>query len=130
MMFKRQFNPPADVPEYEGANQNSMTVEEFYQSTDFPELDKHDRKVALFTYYELLDFAERYAEQSAPKWIIVKERLPERDKDSTNGSELILGFNDGFEGRCWYDFDLRVFRDMRSNLLHLTHWQPLPEPPK
>jgi hypothetical protein len=65
MMFKRQFNPPADVPEYEGANQNSMTVEEFYQSTDFPQLDKHDRKSAMFTYYDLLDFAERYAEQDA-----------------------------------------------------------------
>jgi hypothetical protein len=42
-----------------------MTVEEFYQSTDFPELDKHDRKAATFTYYDMLDFSERYAGQKA-----------------------------------------------------------------
>jgi Protein of unknown function (DUF551) len=54
-----------------------MTVEEFYQSTDFPKLDKHDRKSETFTYYELLDFAERFAGQSAPKWISVEERLPD-----------------------------------------------------
>jgi len=39
-----------------------MTVEEFYQSTEFLELDKHDRKALMFTYYDLLDFAERFAE--------------------------------------------------------------------
>jgi len=133
MMFKRQFNPPAEVPEYEGANQKVMTVEEFYQSSDFPELDKHDRKSAAFTYYDMLDFAERYAEQSAFKWINVEERLPENDT-------IVLCFRDGLNTAIPSLFNggrFQVYKDvcpgdrcLVSYFCEITHWRPLPTAPK
>lgn len=37
-----------------------MTTEEFYKRTHLKELDKFDKKVSKFTYYDMLDFAEAY----------------------------------------------------------------------
>lgn len=107
-----------------------LTAEEFYK-----DMAGWDRSTDLATQhiepgflFEIMDAYASYCEETA--WISVKDHLPELDKDSTNGSEFILGFNDGFEGRCWYNFDLKVFMDMRGNLIHLTHWRRLPAAPK
>jgi len=131
---QRQFSPPADAPEYEGANQKVMTPEEFYQSTEFLELDKHDRKAAKFTYYDLLDFAERYAEQSAPKWISVKERLPEFESDNcTYDVQVCFGGSYISREACYYDKRYCKWDFARTSETvtgEITHWQPLPAPPE
>lgn len=69
-------------------------------------------------------YAKGYRKQS--EWISVKERLPETDKKVlvcySNGSMDIAKYirADGFE--FW--FEETTFRK------HITHWMPLPEPPK
>ena len=39
------------------------TPEEFYKATNGVELDKHDKRALLFTYYDMMGFAEEYASQ-------------------------------------------------------------------
>ena len=69
------------------------------------------------------------------EWISVEERLPE-----DNGDELIVCTEDGFvgaarftavieEGFCWMENEGSDFYD--GDLIEgVTHWMPLPEPPK
>ena len=40
-----------------------MNVIKFYKKIGFPEYDLFDKKVAKFTYYDLLEFAEEYHKQ-------------------------------------------------------------------
>jgi len=37
-----------------------MIVEDFYKQKGYPKLDKFDKKVAKFTYYDLIEFADDY----------------------------------------------------------------------
>lgn len=37
-----------------------MKVEKFYEQSDYPELDKHDKKADKFTYYDMIEFAELF----------------------------------------------------------------------
>lgn len=61
-----------------------------------------------------------------PKWISVKERLPEDDEhylvwcSDNNSRELALYYGDGE----WLTEDLENITRV------VTHWMPLPEPPK
>lgn len=72
-----------------------------------------------------------------PKWIPVTERLPEE-------GEIVLGYTpcDGymFVGKCYtYKFGnetdvnwqiITAMRSTRTMKKKVTHWMPLPEPPK
>lgn len=64
------------------------------------------------------------AEQSA--WISVEDKLPELNKEVlVVWSDGEIGFaqriNDELESQIW---------DINNPNLHISHWQPLPEPPK
>lgn len=72
-----------------------------------------------------------------PKWISVEERLP----DAAQGMEGVLGFVNGYNGRITFtDASLFVKYDYVENAwwsedydiegCKVTHWMPLPEPPK
>lgn len=77
-----------------------------------------------------------HLEAKIPKWISVKERLPEKlnENNQIYITEEVIGF-DGeytyigrykiykFDGH-WTFFDGKYFRD------DITHWMPLPEPPE
>lgn len=54
-------------------------------------------------------------------WISVKDRLPE------DASDVLIVWADGVSEACY--FDETWCRDGRR-LLSVTHWMPLPEPPK
>ena len=65
-------------------------------------------------------------EAARPKWISVKEKLPENDDNylvftsDRNDAVIATYYGDGE----WLEYDL-------TNLIPLvTHWMPLPEPPK
>lgn len=65
--------------------------------------------------------------KSVPKWIPVTERLPEDGSDilavqSYCGEVRIVPAN--YDRGVWYDC---VFNRVAE---HITHWMPLPEPPK
>ena len=70
-----------------------------------------------------------------PEWISVKDRLPPMyhmvlitGKNSAGGSfGVIKGSHDGDKGQ-WYRDDIGSYVDSRGDTV--THWMPLPEPPK
>lgn len=66
----------------------------------------------------------QYLEAVQPKWISVKERLPE--KPGTYGAfalglHLVLEFD---ENEDWWDEECNHYNGS------ITHWVPLPEPPE
>lgn len=64
------------------------------------------------------------------EWISVKERLPER----TLPPEDVLVYHDlgcgMFIDRAWYSYDKKRWCSVLGMKLKVTHWMPLPEPPK
>ena len=59
------------------------------------------------------------------EWISVKDRLPESGETTLvyNGDIDVHGF---WNGR-WLDYDENGYP---FEVLYITHWMPLPEPPK
>ena len=81
---------------------------------------------------ELCNFAEKLIEKAKPKWIPVTERLPDNCKDY-----LCLCNVDGhteypfFMVLRYYLIDKKPhFQHESEHGLHVTHWMPIPEPPK
>lgn len=84
-------------------------------------------------------FAKEIAEQSNSRWISVDTALPEDagiENITVGHSKAVLGFvTDNLccfcvtyehERKAW-----RYFDDIHNIVWHeITHWQPLPEPPK
>ena len=71
-----------------------------------------------------------YYLERVPKWISVKERLPEHltsvivhRKDG--GIFMWEYFNTSQTDDCWIDDSMNVY-----SFYDVTHWMPLPEPPK
>lgn len=78
--------------------------------------------------------------QPAPKWISVKERLPEAVEEDVNGkiafSDFVLVclvYDDGFtyitNDQCRVD-SKSWLNEIPGEGCKVTHWMPLPEPPK
>lgn len=85
---------------------------------------------------------------SSNKWIPVTERLPDHQLDDINARFLIVVKSKyPFDKDYSYDTDVAFFRDDGKgrldgcwdalddwgdgeDYLHVTHWMPLPEPPK
>ena len=79
--------------------------------------------------------------QEPTKWISVKDRLPDSD-----GELVLVSQNNNQHGDfkvlvLWYDLQCEMFRgwddrqdtyprDVFGEYNRVTHWQPLPEPPK
>lgn len=69
--------------------------------------------------------------KSLPKWIPVTERLPEYDKvvQITDGVEVGHGYLEGIDTTIGVtSFWHSPFCDIDET--HITHWMPLPQPPK
>ena len=60
-----------------------------------------------------------------PKWIPVGERLPHMYQ-----SVLVCDVRDNFVGTCSLYSDVWVNGNTTYKLEGMTHWMPLPEPPK
>ena len=58
---------------------------------------------------------------AAPQWISVKDRLPE------DASDVLIAWADGVSEACFCD---ETWCREGRRLLWVTHWMPLPEPPK
>jgi len=79
--------------------------------------------VAMFM--EMIDEAEKETKEQKPEWIKVSDRLP-------NDDQIVLVWG------CSTHPDLLIFRngnfiDQYTDdeiMTGITHWQPLPEPPK
>ena len=64
------------------------------------------------------------------EWISVKDRLPER----TLPPHDVLVYHDlncgMFVDRAWYSYDMGKWCSVLGMKLKVTHWMPLPDPPK
>ena len=68
---------------------------------------------------------EKGYEAGKPKWIPVSERLPE------NGDTVIVcDTREDYVNSFWYDHGWWYNEGHRVSLEEITHWMPLPEPPK
>ena len=84
---------------------------------------------------EALAYIERL-EAAKPRWISVKERLPEKlnENNQVYLSEEVIGF----DGECAYIGQFKVYKydghktffDGNCFREDVTHWMPLPEPPE
>lgn len=64
---------------------------------------------------------------SKPRWIPVTERLPD------NEDEVVVAFKNSADGEWWYRIDNFVDGAFCYNAAfgrNITHWMPLPTPPK
>ena len=74
--------------------------------------------------------------EAGPKWISVKDSLPPMyhkvlitGKDCAGGSfGVIKGSHDGDKEGQWYRDDIGQYVNSSGDTV--THWMPLPEPPK
>lgn len=80
----------------------------------------------------LMDIIEKQPTISLAKqeWISVKDKLPER----TLPPHDVLVYHDlncgMFVDRAWYSYDMGKWCSVLGMKLKVTHWMPLPEPPK
>lgn len=83
------------------------------------------RDVGDYFVEDVLEAAADLLEQDAKKtsWISVKDRVPEK-------SMLVLGVVHGHVGELAYINDRNVFKRRERPIEGVTHWMPLPEPPK
>ena len=83
-------------------------------------MNEHDiAEVAFNNGYE-----KGYAD-AKPKWISVKERLPERNE------WVLTYYEDGMQRVKKYDIDgFPILLTIGLEWVSVTHWMPLPEPPK
>lgn len=62
------------------------------------------------------------------KWISCKEKMPD------DGVNVLIYAGNRMISLAWYDKDMGYFyicdSDYKYNSLDVTHWQPVPEPPK
>ena len=85
-------------------------------------------KIVPLPFHQLARIADYLTEHgvTVQKWIPVTERLPEDEVDV-----LACDVRDGFVGVCYLQYCERwVCRDWFLDLSEITHWMPLPEPPK
>ena len=72
----------------------------------------------------------RQLEAQVPKWISVEDRLPEA---TIPPHDVLVYHNIGggmYIDRAWYSYDIHKWRSCLGDKLKVTHWMPLPEPPK
>jgi len=81
--------------------------------------ENYNQEIAYCQGFE--DGAEWLQEQLEPKWIPVTERLPEV-------GEFVLVHR--IEGYLSVDQYRQLHGEVKSFIYNVTHWMPLPEPPK
>lgn len=75
----------------------------------------------------LITEAADMLEQDAPGWISVKDKLP-----PTKGYYLVCTYTAFYHTQCISKvfFDGKLWGSVRKRYTNITHWMPLPEPPK
>jgi hypothetical protein len=107
-----------------------MITEIFYKH--FDDEDREDNFLILLTKptlkEEIMSAMEEYADQfRVNEWIPVSERLPENRKVvlihwAYEGRELTTSGSYNHDGQYW--------QHGNATQMKVTHWMPLPEPPK
>lgn len=103
--------------------------------------DYNATKVALCWYPTLtdeerddMDIIDAYADGviygwNNPHWTSVEEELPP-ENGKTQQSISVWATNGLMSGEFRYNFDTKTWTDMWGDPFDITHWMPLPQPPR
>ena len=87
----------------------------------------NDESLAMFA-YDIVTKIPNADVQPVNQWISCKDKMPE------HGVNVLIYTGNSMISLAWYDKDMEYFyicdSDYKYNPLDVTHWQPLPEPPK
>ena len=74
------------------------------------------------------DKGYQYA-QTHPNWISVEDKLP--PENGKTQQSISVWATDGLtSGEFRYNFDTKTWTDMWGDPFDITHWMPLPQPPR
>ena len=87
------------------------------------------QKAVYFHKYNSEFWEDKYNSLADEKWIPVTERLPEAESGDVSAQVLIT------DGECealaeWFNFEICEPYWSYTGIGKITHWMPLPEPPK
>lgn len=88
-----------------------------------PSLAYQDAMNGIAILYDALSDAENELDKFKNPWIKCSERMPELDDDGHSEMVLVAGRNGSIRLNCLID-------DEWSLAMEITHWMPLPQPPK
>lgn len=88
-----------------------------------PSLAYQDAMNGITTLYDELSYAENELDKLKNPWIKCSERMPELDDDGRSEIVLVAGRNGSINLNFLID-------DKWFNAMEVTHWMPLPQPPK
>lgn len=103
-----------------------------FQDMNWPNMficDAHELQFAEYLVANGVTFAKDTDVPS--KWISVEDRLPEETRVPKDVLVYHKLGNCGiYVDRAWYDSDKNKWRSALSMNMKVTHWMPMPEPPK
>lgn len=91
--------------------------------------DKNEVITVAHIVQHAIEYADQVASRRTPQWVSVKERLPEGIGDKV---QVALSDSTVLVGRLYSNGWAAFFMDGESLVTErsVTHWMPLPEPPK
>lgn len=114
-------------------------IDNRYPKSELNKMDSHELYHGLID--KITEYAQAYHEYKT-RWVEIGEKTPDvgHDADFPHTSKMILvsDYEEGFVGYGQYENHPEfgeVFIDADGNdfsneNIHITHWQPLPAPPK
>ena len=86
------------------------------------------RRIGLYRSIVVIKAITKADVQPVNQWISCKDKMPD------DGVNVLIYAGNHMIMLAWYDKDMEYFyicdSDYKYNPLDVTHWQPLPEPPK
>jgi hypothetical protein len=79
-----------------------MTVEEFWKQQNRRELDKHEKKFQLFDYWDMIDFAEQYADEHGEEKYNQGYEAGRKDVDELTEKADLNGYSRGIADKEQY----------------------------
>lgn len=110
-----------------------LTPEQFYESLGLPKFDKYDKRTAKFDYFDMLDFAEKYAAHCEETGWVTDGSLPFQIPDSYISGDCAVDCGFGKKYIGYYHFQLNQWRNSSDGKIidsPIIRYCQLPTPPK
>ena len=129
----KEISPLANCRDYDNACKMSMPGDEMgcFPARLLPAYDL--TKVQMVVSKKVMDYI-RQLEAQVPKWISAEERLPEVSVRllAYEYSAALLVYDGEHMHEAYYCHTTKMWHDAsdEDHIIDVTHWMPLPEPPK
>lgn len=77
---------------------------------------------------DIYEFGQLYDDLTTPHWISVKDELPPKQPNREQSKNVLVRTNSGRTKIEYYDYGNDVIKEWWE--YNITHWMPLPQPPK